>query len=1430
MRMLLKFTYFSQKQIGFFFFIFLISAPCGLAQIYEQNFGNTTISAHPYTGLPTMDSRLSNASWSNSVGTWTSNNGASGQAIRLTTATASTITFTFTVAPNFQASITAFDFWRQRSNFGPQNWTLSVNGIVAGSGSTPTSGSALGNSPVSNPITGLTGTNTLTIALSGSSGNGNFLLDDFKLFGSVISNCASAAISSVFPNSGPQNTLVTINGSGFTSGGATTAVKFNGINANGFTVVSDTEITAYLPAGNTSGSVSVSRNGCEGFSPTPFTSVGTILAGTYSTDIYISELYDAQRGDGGVIEIYNGTASTVNLSGYTLARIANIGGPVDYTVILSGSVLPGGIYLIGIGSGTIPCGWDATQGQRYTTGFNANDEFKLFKNGVLIDHVQTPSSVGYTMIRNPNAIAPKAIYNANDWNQNSSSTETCANIGMHNVATVIPPAITSPVSKSTCAGTSVSFSAPISNPAGYNFQWKTLDLSGAWVNVPNANPYSNANTNTLTINPTPANFDNNQYYCQMTSGGNVLVSNTAQLEITAARIPDFPTTLNICNGDAIAIGNTSPNGISGTWNAPFSNTIGGTYTFTPTAGQCAQNVQLAISIRNVVPDFPTTLNICNGDAITIGNTSPNGTSGNWNAAFSNTIGGTYTFTPTTGQCAQNVQLVISISNVVPDFPATLNICNGDAITIGNTSPNGISGTWNVPFSNTIGGTYTFTPTTGQCAQNVQLAISIRNIVPDFPTTLNICNGDTITIGNTAPNGISGTWNVPFSNTIGGTYTFTPTAGQCAQNVQLVISISNVVPDFPATLNICNGDAITIGNTSPNGISGTWNVPFSNTIGGTYTFTPTTGQCAQNVQLAISIRNIVPDFPTTLNICNGDTITIGNTAPNGISGTWNAPFSNTIGGTYTFTPTTGQCAQNVQLVISIRNVVSDFPTTLNICNGDAITIGNTSPNGISGNWNAPFSNTIGGTYTFTPTAGQCAQNVQLVISISNIVPDFPTTLNICNGDVITIGNTSPNGISGTWNAPFSNTVGGTYTFTPTAGQCAQNVQLVISIRNVVPDFPTTLNICNGDAITIGNISPNGISGNWNAPFNNTIGGTYTFTPTAGQCAQNVRLSIAVITAVTSPISGANELCIGNKTTLGNAIIGGSWISLNPNIATVDQTGVVSGISSGTAKIIYRISNGNCNSEVFKWIAVNKLPKPVLKDATICIGPIGGVINSVTLDSGMPDLGFTFIWTHNGLLISGISPKLTVSETGDYSVLVTNNATGCSASASCFVGSSIFATATVDVSQDFALNPYANVQVSGGSGNFEFRLNDGVYQQSNIFYNLPSGESTIYVNDINGCSNLELTVYSLQYPRFFTPNGDGYNDSWNISGLPKHAGSVIQIFDRYGKLIKTLNPSNGNGWDGTFNGASLPGSDYWFTLIYYKSANQPSEFSAHFSLKR
>jgi gliding motility-associated-like protein len=88
--------------------------------------------------------------------------------------------------------------------------------------------------------------------------------------------------------------------------------------------------------------------------------------------------------------------------------------------------------------------------------------------------------------------------------------------------------------------------------------------------------------------------------------------------------------------------------------------------------------------------------------------------------------------------------------------------------------------------------------------------------------------------------------------------------------------------------------------------------------------------------------------------------------------------------------------------------------------------------------------------------------------------------------------------------------------------------------------------------------------------------------------------------------------------------------------------------------------------------------------------------------------------------------------------------------------------------------------------------------------------------------------INSPKFFTPNGDGFNETWNIIGLPVQNKSVIYIFDRYGKLLKELDP-NGPGWDGTYNGYPLPSDDYWFSIAYTEN-NVAREYRSHFSLKR
>ena len=85
--------------------------------------------------------------------------------------------------------------------------------------------------------------------------------------------------------------------------------------------------------------------------------------------------------------------------------------------------------------------------------------------------------------------------------------------------------------------------------------------------------------------------------------------------------------------------------------------------------------------------------------------------------------------------------------------------------------------------------------------------------------------------------------------------------------------------------------------------------------------------------------------------------------------------------------------------------------------------------------------------------------------------------------------------------------------------------------------------------------------------------------------------------------------------------------------------------------------------------------------------------------------------------------------------------------------------------------------------------------------------------------------LDYPRFFTPNNDGYNDTWKIKNLEQLPKSTITIFDRYGKTLKQLNTAS-NGWNGTFNGKELPADDYWFTINF----DEGKTIRGHFSLKR
>ncbi len=162
-------------------------------------------------------------------------------------------------------------------------------------------------------------------------------------------------------------------------------------------------------------------------------------------------------------------------------------------------------------------------------------------------------------------------------------------------------------------------------------------------------------------------------------------------------------------------------------------------------------------------------------------------------------------------------------------------------------------------------------------------------------------------------------------------------------------------------------------------------------------------------------------------------------------------------------------------------------------------------------------------------------------------------------------------------------------------------------------------------------------------------------------------------------------------------------------------------------------------------------------------------------------------------------------------------------------------SIDIRQ-LTIGKLIEVYVSG-SGNYEFSLDNenGPYQDSNTFANVSKGPHTVFVRDKNGCGTssqlIERGFKHEDFPNFFTPNGDGANDFWQmvwpeeIIGLFGKIENSISIFDRYGNYLFNMDAQS-RGWDGNFNGRPLPSSDYWFKAIF---PNQDA-IQGHFTLKR
>ncbi|UPT71405.1 MAG: T9SS type B sorting domain-containing protein [Flavobacterium sp. JAD_PAG50586_2] len=313
---------------------------------------------------------------------------------------------------------------------------------------------------------------------------------------------------------------------------------------------------------------------------------------------------------------------------------------------------------------------------------------------------------------------------------------------------------------------------------------------------------------------------------------------------------------------------------------------------------------------------------------------------------------------------------------------------------------------------------------------------------------------------------------------------------------------------------------------------------------------------------------------------------------------------------------------------------------------------------------------------------------------------------------------------------------------------------------------------------------------------------------------------------------------NLATLSATILGtqtGSEFTVSYYDTMANAVSGTNGFTTTTlATVFVRVGNTlapNCYDIKPIAIIVNKLPAPTPLDGIICIdSETGALLNAYTMYSGLTNATHHFVWTNEAGNTVGISNNYQATLPGNYTLVATSNATGCASEpVTVVVTPSEPALVTYEVSEDFAESQSITVTATGQGNNFEYQLDNGPFQDSNVFENVSSGIHTLTVRDKYGCGSVTIKALVVNYPKFFTPNGDGYNDSWNIRDLSNQSTASIVIYDRYGKILKQIKPNN-TGWDGTYNGKTMPSDDYWFSVSYTDENQVAQEFRAHFAMKR
>ncbi|MDX5585559.1 MAG: T9SS type B sorting domain-containing protein [Aureibaculum sp.] len=289
------------------------------------------------------------------------------------------------------------------------------------------------------------------------------------------------------------------------------------------------------------------------------------------------------------------------------------------------------------------------------------------------------------------------------------------------------------------------------------------------------------------------------------------------------------------------------------------------------------------------------------------------------------------------------------------------------------------------------------------------------------------------------------------------------------------------------------------------------------------------------------------------------------------------------------------------------------------------------------------------------------------------------------------------------------------------------------------------------------------------------------------------------------------------TLSYSIDGGVSFQISP---------IFTGLAKGNYEIIIRKDKGVNFCETIENVIIDQLVDLNFSAETefSCEGSSNQIIASVD-----PQYANEVTYTLDGTIEQATGFFEDVAD-GEHTLTVEHNSTGCKDEPITITVHAYIPVAIGDLVES-GLNEYT-VIATNGEPQYEYAMNDeNDFGSSNVFDIISSGTYVFYVRDTTGCiveRSFELEFLDIEIPNFFTPDGDGINDSWYPRNIEIYPNLTVVIFDRYQRLIATYK-GNRTAWNGSYNNKLLPSGDYWYIV----KLNQPDDtrvFKGNFTLYR